>query len=190
MVKCRLKDLTEQAAALAKGGDAKATFSNVTERWIKTATMTMKSSSITRLKGVAVAASAPDVGVQEVSGAVEVGDDLISVVDKMFDIGDAARDGGAGRAAIQHVIAIRNAAGSRIYINQSIALVPFEGEGIRISTGSSARNMGNTSSFVVKERSVRHNGVGEITQGSAHRNSLAHPDIQLSYRGEWKSFGI
>ena len=52
MAKRRLKDLTEQSASLAKGGDTKAAFSDVAERWLKMATMTMKPSSAERQTGV------------------------------------------------------------------------------------------------------------------------------------------
>jgi hypothetical protein len=52
LAKRRLKDLTEQAASLAKGGEAKATFSDVAERWLKMASTTMKQSSANSQAGV------------------------------------------------------------------------------------------------------------------------------------------
>ena len=48
----RLKDLNEQASSLAKGGDAKATFEMISERWLNMATTSLKASSANRLRGV------------------------------------------------------------------------------------------------------------------------------------------
>lgn len=51
LAKRRLKDLNEQAASLAKGGDAKVTFEMISERWLNMATTSMKASSSIRLRG-------------------------------------------------------------------------------------------------------------------------------------------
>lgn len=49
----RLKDLKDQAASLSINGTNKATFSEIAQRWLKMATVTMKPSSALRQAGVA-----------------------------------------------------------------------------------------------------------------------------------------
>jgi len=48
----KLKELKDQAASLATSGSGKITFAEIAEKWLTSATLTMKPSSATRAAGV------------------------------------------------------------------------------------------------------------------------------------------